>query len=249
MKKTELTLKQMVEAVKANSKEPWSVVGIKRRTWFDVIKRNGLTMDALQSADVSADSADVSADSADVSADASADSADSADVSADSADVSADVSADSADVSASQSQCIETSEVSTEVQARKVNPAPQWSPDVTNEVNTVGRGGVRYRFSDTDKYNEFVKEDAFRILERALKNEITHKPVERIVKPEIPEELLQYDQTDVPYDVWTKYIDESKGEHWGTFVMRYGRFLEPKEHKSVDTPVEPRKVYSKDFLF
>ena len=31
--------------------------------------------------------------------------------------------------------------------------------------------------------------------------------------------------------------------------MRYGRFLEPKEHKSVDTPVEPRKVYPKGFLF
>ena len=31
--------------------------------------------------------------------------------------------------------------------------------------------------------------------------------------------------------------------------MRYGRFLEPKEHKSVDTSVEPRKVYPKGFLF
>ena len=50
------------------------------------------------------------------------------------------------------------------------------------------------------------------------------------MKPEIPEELLQYDQTDVPYEVWTKYIDESKGEHWGTFVMKYGRYLTPKKH-------------------
>ena len=70
-------------------------------------------------------------------------------------------------------------------------------------------------------------------MERAVKNEVTHKPAERIVKPDnIPEELLQYDQTDVPYEVWTKYIDESKGEHWGTFVMKYGRFLEPKKHNT-----------------
>ena len=192
MKKTELTLKQMVEAVRANSKEPWDVLGLGRSTWFRCLAKNGVTMTELQSQ------------------------------------------------SQSQSQSTETSEVSI---ARKVN-------NVATEANTVGRGGVRYRFTDTEKYNEFKKEDAFRILERALKKEITHKPVEREIKPEIPEELLQYDQTDVPYDVWTKYIDESKGEHWGTFVMRYGRFLEPKEHKSVDTLVEPRKVYpKKGFLF
>ena len=201
MKKTELTLKQMVEAVKANSKEPWNVLGLGRSTWFRSLAKNGVTMTELQSQ------------------------------------------------SQSQSQCTETSEVSTEVPVRTIHPVPQWEPNVSNEANTVGRGGVRYRYTDMEKYNEFKKEDAFRIMERALKNEITYKPAERIVKPEIPEELLQYDQIDVPYDVWTKYIDESKGEHWGTFVMRYGRFLEPKEHKSVDTSVEPRKVYPKGFLF
>ena len=199
MKKVELTLKQMVEALKENGKEPWDVLGLGRSTWFRSLAKNGVTMKELQS------------------------------------------------------QCTETSEVSTEVQTRKVNPVPQWSPEVTNESNAVGRprgvGGVRYRYTDTEKYNEFRKKDAFRILERELKNEVTHKPIEREIKPEIPEELLQYDQIDVPYEVWTKYIDESKGEHWGTFVMRYGRFLEPKEHKSVDTSVEPRKVYPKGFLF
>ena len=69
-------------------------------------------------------------------------------------------------------------------------------------------------------------------MEREVKNEITHKPIEREIKPEIPEELLQYDQTDVPYEVWNKYIDASKGEHWGTFVMKYGRWLEPKKHNN-----------------
>ena len=218
MKKTELTLKQMIDAVKVNSKEPWVVVGIKRRTWFNTIKRNGLTMDTLRSADVSANSADVSAD------------------------VSANVSANSANVSANSAN-------SADAPVRTIRPVPQWDPNVSNEANSVGRGGVRYRYTDTEKYNDFKKEDAFRIMEREAKNEITHKPAEREIKPEIPEELLQYDQTDVPYEVWNKYIDESKGEHWGTFVMRYGRFLEPKEHKSVDTPVEPRKVYPKGFLF
>ena len=116
-------------------------------------------------------------------------------------------------------------------------------------TNPTGRGGVRYRYTDSVKYNEWIKEDAFRILEQNMKTEITHKPAERVIKPEIPEELLQYDQIDVPYDVWTKYIDESKGEHWGTFVMRYGRWLEPKEHKSVKTEREERKVYPKGFLF
>ena len=169
MKKTELTLKQMVEAVKANRKEPWSVLGMSRGTWFRSMSKNGVTMYELQS------------------------------------------------------QCIETETTETEttetVPVRTIHPVPQWSPEVTNESNAVGRprgvGGIRYKYTDTEKYNEFVKEDAFRIMERALKNEITYKPAERIVKPEIPEELLQYDQIDVPYDVWTKYIDESKGEHWG----------------------------------
>ena len=118
----------------------------------------------------------------------------------------------------------------TEVPVRTIHPVPQWEPNVSNEANTVGRGGVRYRYTDMEKYNEFKKEDAFRIMEREAKNEITHKPVEREIKPEIPEELLQYDQTDVPYEVWNKYIDTSKGEHWGTFVMKYGRWLEPKKH-------------------
>lgn len=191
MKKVELTLKQMVEAVNVNVDNPWEVVGIGRSSWFRSLRKNGTTMKELRSQ------------------------------------------------SQSQSQC-------TEVSAH-IHPVPQ---NVATEANTVGRGGVRYRFTDTEKYNEFVKEDAFRIMERAIKNEITHKPAEREIKPEIPEELLQYDQIDVPYDVWTKYIDESKGEHWGTFVMRYGRFLEPKEHKHVDeTPAEPRKVYPKGFLF
>ena len=200
MKKTELTLKQMVEAVKTNSKEPWNVLGLGRSTWFRSLAKNGVTMTELQSQSQSQ----------------------------------------------SQSQCTETTETAP---VRTIHPVPQWEPNVSNEANTVGCGGVRYKYTDTEKYNEFVKEDAFRIMERAIKNEITYKPAERIVKPEIPEELLQYDQIDVPYDVWTKYIDESKGEHWGTFVMRYGRFLEPKEHKSVDTSVEPRKVYPKGFLF
>ena len=193
MKKIEVTKEQMVEALKVNGKEPWTVLGMKRRSWFDILKRNEVTMTELRS------SANVSADSANVSAD--------------SANVSANVSADSANVP-----------------VRTIKPVPQWSPDVTKEANTVGRGGVRYRYTDTGKYNEFVKEDAFRIMERAMKNEVTHKPVEREIKPEIPEELLQYDQTDVPYEVWTKYIDESKGEHWGTFVMKYGKWLEPKKH-------------------
>ena len=170
MKKLELTLKQMVEAVRVNVDKPWEVVGIGRSSWFRSLQKNETTMKELQSQ------------------------------------------------SQSQSQC----------------------------TGTGGRGGVRYRYSDIDKYNEFIKEDAFRILERAIKNEITHKPVEREIKPEIPEELLQYDQIDVPYEVWTKYIDESKGEHWGTFVMRYGRRLEPKEHKR---SVEPRKIYPRGFLF
>ena len=180
MKKTELTLKQMVEAVKANRKEPWSVLGMSRGTWFRSMSKNGVTMYELQS------------------------------------------------------QCIETETTETEttetVPVRTIRPVPQWEPNVSNEANTVGRGGVRYRYTDMEKYNEFKKEDAFRIMEREVKNEITHKPAERIVKPEIPEELLQYDQTDVPYEVWNKYIDASKGEHWGTFVMKYGRFLEPKKH-------------------
>ena len=175
MKKIEVTKEQMVEALKVNGKEPWTVLGMKRRSWFDILKRNEVTMTELRS--------------------------------------SANVSADSANVP-----------------VRTIKPVPQWSPDVTKEANTVGRGGVRYRYTDTGKYNEFVKEDAFRIMERAMKNEVTHKPVEREIKPEIPEELLQYDQTDVPYEVWTKYIDESKGEHWGTFVMKYGKWLEPKKH-------------------
>lgn len=76
--------------------------------------------------------------------------------------------------SQSQSQCTETSEVSTEVQTRKVNPVPQWEPNVPNEANSVGRprgvGGVRYRYTDMEKYNEFRKEDAFRILEREAKS-------------------------------------------------------------------------------
>ena len=120
-----------------------------------------------------------------------------------------------------------------EVPVRTIRPVPQWSPEVTREANAVGRGGVRYKYTDINKYNEWKKEDDWRLIEASLKNEVTHKPAERIVKPDnIPEELLQYDQTDVPYDVWTKYIDESKGEHWGTFVMKYGRFLEPKKHNT-----------------
>ena len=207
MKKVGLTLKQMVEAVKANGKEPWVVLGIGRKTWFRVLSKNELTMDKLRGMNASVNSVNASVNS-----------------------VNASVNSVNAPV-------------------RTIHPVPQWQPNVTNEANTVGRGGVRYRYTDTEKYNEFRKEDAFRILERELKNEVTHKPIEREIKPEIPEELLQYDQIDVPYEVWTKYIDESKGEHWGTFVMRYGRFLEPKEHKSVDTSAESRKVYPKGFLF
>lgn len=45
-----------------------------------------------------------------------------------------------------------------------IHPAPLWSPAVANEANTVGRGGVRYRYTDTEKYNDFVKEDAFRTI-------------------------------------------------------------------------------------
>ena len=212
MKKTELTLKQMVEAVKANSKEPWTVLGISRGTWFRSLSKNSVTMAELQSQRIETETTET----------------------------------ETTETTETETTETETTET---VPVRTIRPVPQWEPNVANEANTVGCGGVRYKYTDTEKYNEFVKEDAFRIMERALKNEITYKPAERIVKPEIPEELLQYDQIDVPYDVWTKYIDESKGEHWGTFVMRYGRFLEPKEHKSVDTSVEPRKVYPKGFLF
>ena len=99
--------------------------------------------------------------------------------------------------------------------------------------SSLGRGGVRYKYTDTEKYEQFRKDDALRIMEQyAKKQELTHKTPERSVKPEIPEELLQYDQTDVPYEVWTKYVDKSKGEHWGTFVMKYGRYLEPKKQNS-----------------
>ena len=182
-KKVGVTKEQMVEAVKANGKEPWKVLGLGRTNWFRNLSKNGVNMTELRE---------------------------------------------------SSKENVQVQH--TEVQTRKVNPVPQWSPEVTNESNAVGRprgvGGVRYRYTDTEKYNEFKKEDAFHIMEREVKNEITHKPTQREIKPEIPEELLQYDQTDVPYEVWNKYIDASKGEHWGTFVMKYGRWLEPKKHNS-----------------
>lgn len=43
----------------------------------------------------------------------------------------------------------ENTEVSTEVPVRTIN---NWSPEVTKEANTVGRGGVRYRYTDIEKY-------------------------------------------------------------------------------------------------
>ena len=45
----------------------------------------------------------------------------------------------------------------TEVPVRTINPVPQWSPEVTKEANTVGRGGVRYRYTDIEKYNDWKK--------------------------------------------------------------------------------------------
>lgn len=63
---------------------------------------------------------------------------------------------------------------------------PQCCPSTSSNV---GRGGVRYRYTDPVKYEEFRKQEAMRIMEQNAKQEITHKAPERFVKPKIPEEM------------------------------------------------------------
>ena len=176
MKKIEVTKEQMVEALKVNGKEPWTVLGMKRRSWFDILKRNEVTMTELRS----------------------------------SANVSANVNAN--------------------VPVRTIKPVPQWSPDVTKEANTVGRGGVRYRYTDTGKYNEFVKEDAFRIMERAMKNEVTHKPVERQlnlinIKEENGKQTVSARELHEKLEIKTQFKD------WFKRMLEYA-FEEGKDYRS-----------------
>ena len=90
MKKVNVSVNEMVEAVKANGKEPWNVVGMGRRTWFRNLSENGVTMVELRA-------------------------------------------------SSEEKEQVQP----TKVPVRTIRPVPQWEPNVTNEANTVGRGGVR----------------------------------------------------------------------------------------------------------
>ena len=51
MKKVEITLEQMRQAVQQNSKAPWTIVNISRPSWFRKLVSYKVTMAQLQSID------------------------------------------------------------------------------------------------------------------------------------------------------------------------------------------------------
>ena len=48
MKKVNVSVNEMIEAVKANGKEPWKVLGLGRTNWFRNLSKNGVNMTELR---------------------------------------------------------------------------------------------------------------------------------------------------------------------------------------------------------
>ena len=89
-------------------------------------------------------------------------------------------------------------------------------------MNSTGVGGVRYKYTDSAKYEEFKKDESRKAIEaanRALGKGygLNQKAPERKLKVVLPEELKQYTVEDVPYDIWSKYE-----ANWKDFYNKYG---------------------------